>query len=73
MTRRLSLEVHGREKSWLFEFEGDPANIPEWEADGLSVVVLENTIPESLPSWAKKIWALVQDLWNFRFNPREWW
>jgi hypothetical protein len=66
MKRLFSVEVRGREKLWGFPFKGDPKHLEEWRADGLTVDVIENTIP----LWAQQmrlthVWCRVQDAWNW--------
>ncbi len=60
----MSIEVRGREKRWGFLFEGDPAHLAEWRADGLEVDEVCNVIPV----WAQRmgltrVWCRVQDAW----------
>lgn len=67
--KRMQVVVMGRQGKWAFSFYGDPADLPTWQADGLEVMVVENTI--SL--WAvecglTRLWCFVQDVLNFR-NP----
>ncbi len=66
MKQMLSITVKGKEKTWCFNFPGDPKYLPEWEADGLEVYEVVNTIP----LWAQqsgltRIWCRVQDAWRF--------
>lgn len=66
MKRTLSITVRGKHKTWCFNFKGDPKYLAEWEADGLEVYELLNTIPE----WAvnmglTRIWCRVQDAWQW--------
>lgn len=70
MARKL-LVIHtrGRSKSWSFEFMGDPKYIEEWNADGLEVREVVNTIP----AWIVDLglvrpWCFLQDVFNFK-NP----
>lgn len=46
MSRKMFVEVRGIASSWSFEFNGDPANLPDWRADGLAVYEIEHSIPE---------------------------
>jgi len=66
MKRLMSIEVRGREKAWGFLFEGDPAHLPDWLADGLEVYEVCNVIPE----WVQRLgltrlWCRVQDAWRW--------
>jgi hypothetical protein len=66
--QRMLIELRGREKQWSFVTYADPQYPPEWEADGLQIFILENTIPEwvagmGLP--AIKAWCWAQDAWRF--------
>lgn len=65
MKQNLCIEIKGKHKNWSFPFKGDPKYIPEWEADGLTVTELLNSIPE----WAVDLgllrpWVFVQDCWQ---------
>jgi hypothetical protein len=58
--------VRGKHKTWAFNFPADPKYLPEWEADGLEVYEVTNSIPE----WAVNLgltrpWVAVQDFWNW--------
>lgn len=58
--------VRGKHKTWGFNFPADPKCLAEWEADGLEVYEVLNTIPE----WAQqfgltRLWVAVQDLWRW--------
>lgn len=70
MAKKLMMvNIRGREKSWGFEFYGDPRYLPEWVQDGLDVVIVENVIPE----WVADLglvrpWCFLQDVFNFK-NP----
>lgn len=72
MKRMLCIDIRGKRKNWTFVFEGDPKYIPEWEADGLHVEELINTVPE----WwvdaglSVRFYCFFQDIFNFR-NPFE--
>lgn len=71
MKKLLSVEVKGQEKSWSFEFYGDPKYLDEWRQDGLEINEIVNTIP----LWAidlglTKIWIFFQDLFNFNLFKR---
>jgi hypothetical protein len=66
MKQKLEIVIRGKHKEWGFPFYGDPKYIPEWEADGLTVHEVLNTIPE----WAQRmgltrIFCRVQDAWNW--------
>lgn len=66
MKRLMSIEVRGREHSWGFLFEGDPAHLADWRADGLEVHEVCNVIPE----WAVRLgltrpWCWAQDAWQW--------
>lgn len=67
--KRMAIEVSGSERRWLFTFDGDPKHLDEWRADGLEIIVIENTVP----AWVATIglagpWCFLQDIFNFR-NP----
>ena len=67
--KRLIVFVRGEQKSWSFEFFGDPAHIEDWRKDGLDVWTVENTVPVWVANiGAVRLWCVLQDIFNFR-NP----
>lgn len=65
----LSVTVHGKEKTWGFNFYGDTKYLDEWRSDGLEVVEILNTIPQWVVDLNLiNIWCFFQDIWNFK-NP----
>ena len=65
----LSITVKGKNKTWGFNFYGDPKYLADWRADGLQV----DEVVGSIPVWAvelglTKLWFRLQDIFNFR-NP----
>lgn len=70
MSKKLmSVTVRGKHHEWNFEFYGDPKHLVEWQADGLDVSLIENTIPLWLPNWVPvRWWCFAQDVFNLR-NP----
>jgi hypothetical protein len=63
------VEVRGDRSQWMFEFYGNPRFLPDWRSDGLTVEVIENTVPAWLPAWFPvRLWCGLQDVFNFR-NP----
>lgn len=72
---RMSVEVKGRNKRWLFTVYADPKYLPEWQADGVNIERVLNTVPEwwvhlPWPRWFKSahVWCFFQDILNFK-NP----
>lgn len=66
MKRRMEIEVRGREHSWGFIFEGDPAHLETWRADGLEV----SEVLYIIPLWVVKLrltplWCRAQDAWQW--------
>lgn len=66
MKRLMSIEVRGRERTWGFLFEGDPAHLADWRADGLEVHEVCNVVPE----WIARLgltrpWCWAQDAWQW--------
>jgi hypothetical protein len=58
--------VRGKTKTWAFNFPADPKHLPEWEADGLEVYEVCNTIPEWVVDIGLlRLWVRVQDAWKF--------
>jgi hypothetical protein len=65
----LCVTVKGKNHTWGFHTYMDPKHIPEWTADGLDIVLLENTIPMWVAQYGLvKQWCFLQDIWNFK-NP----
>lgn len=65
----MSVTVCGKEKTWSFNFYGDPKYLPEWWEDGLPIGVIENTIPVWVANLGMtRVWCFMQDVFNFR-NP----
>ena len=66
MKRTISITVKGKQKTWAFSFEGDPAHLADWEADGLEVCEVLNTIPLWVQQMGlTRLWCRVQDAWNW--------
>jgi hypothetical protein len=66
MKQMCSITVKGKTKTWCFNFLADTKYLAEWEADGLEVYEVMNSIPD----WAvdlglTKPWVRVQDLWRW--------
>lgn len=66
MKKTMVIEVKGRTKVWNFAIKADEKYLKEWQADGVPICLLANTIPV----WAVKlgltrIWFFVQNVWNF--------
>lgn len=70
MAKKLAIiEVRGERSRWVFDTYVDPQYLAAWRADGLTIYLIENTIPE----WVADLglagpWCFLQDLFNFR-NP----
>ena len=67
--RLLSIQVKGQNKTWSFNFYGDPKYLDEWREDGLEI----DEVINSIPVWVNEIgltrpWIFFQDLFNFRFK-----
>jgi hypothetical protein len=70
MKKNLFVEVQGRTGSYVFLFKGDAGQIDKWRADGLTVGVIEGSVPEWVVSlglaqpwlWVQKLWGLAR-LW----------
>lgn len=66
-TKRLSITVKGREKTWGFTFDHDPKYLAEWRADGLEIDEVLNTIPTWIVDMGlTRPWCFCQDVFNFR-------
>jgi hypothetical protein len=69
MKKAMAIKVRGERESWMFHFQGDPKHLREWQADGLDVVEIQNTIPEWVASLGlTRVWCFAQDVFHFR-NP----
>lgn len=64
----MSVEVKGDHNYWSFQFYGDPKYIADWEADGLKVSVICNTIPKWVPARYILMYSVIQDIFNFNFK-----
>ena len=65
----LSVTVKGNEKTWAFNFYGDPKLLDEWREDGLEVIEILNVIPVwVVDAGLLRPWVFFQDALNFR-NP----
>ena len=62
----MALNVRGVRHGWSFHFFGDPADLSDWRADGLTVYQVENLVPWWVPHWAIKPFCWLQDRWNFK-------
>ena len=67
MTRRYSLIVHGKHRTWSFTIDAYPAHVDDWRADGLIV----DELIYSIPKWAvdaglTRVWCRCSDVFNFR-------
>lgn len=66
MKRMMVIEVRGKTKLWSFHTKVDPQYLAEWEADGLQIFILENSIPEWVVDLGLlRVWCRAQDAWNF--------
>ena len=70
MARKLMfITVRGDRSHWGFPFYGDPQHVAEWRADGLDVILVENTVPMLIAELGLTgPWCFAQDLFGFR-NP----
>jgi hypothetical protein len=60
------LIVHGRSQVWSFRVSEDPSHLAEWQADGLDIQPLLNTIPVPVHRLGlTKPWGWAQDAINF--------
>lgn len=59
------IEING----WIFETYIDPKHLAEWQADGVRIFLVENTVPMWVASRGlMRPWLFLQDVFNFR-NP----
>jgi hypothetical protein len=66
MKQTYSITVRGKHHTWGFHVEGEPEHAKDWEADGLEVYQVLNTIPV----WVHRLgltrpWCRAQDLWRW--------
>lgn len=65
----LSINVHGQDRNYWFEFYGDTDYLAGWRADGLVIDEICNVIPEAVVDMGlMRPWIFFQDLFNFK-NP----
>ena len=61
------ISVRGKRHEWTFKFYGTPADIKEWQADGLEVYQVENFIPAIITELGlARLWCFFQDIFNFK-------
>lgn len=62
MKKLLSVVVHGKYKTWDFNFVGDDKYLEEWREDGLEIEEVCYTIPVWVVNMKlTRIWCLLQD------------
>ena len=65
----LIIAVRGNQKTWGFNFYGDPKYIQEWRDDGLEIGEVQNVIPVWIVNIGlTRMWCFFQDVFNFK-NP----
>lgn len=65
MKKLLTVRVEGKHKVWGFNFVGDTKHLKEWRSDGLTINVLENTIPLFIQRVGlTRPWCKIQDIIN---------
>lgn len=65
MKQWMTIEVRGKTKQWSWHLKADPQYLAEWQADGVQIFALENTIPEwVVDAGLLRPWVWVQDFWN---------
>jgi len=56
------LTVRGRRHGWCFDVRVDPKYVPEYEADGLEVDEVANTVPQWVAQLGLAgVWCWLQD------------
>ena len=70
MARKLMfITARGKRSQWCFDVNADPKYLTEWQADGLEIYVVENSIPMWVAeAGMTRAWCFLQDVFNFR-NP----
>ena len=66
MKKPLQIVVQGKTAPFAFNFRGDPKHLPEWEAQGLQV----DEVVNSVPVWVVRArltrpWIAMQDAWSW--------
>lgn len=65
----MSIEVHGSNDKWSFQFYGDTVHLDDWRNDGLNIDIIENVIPSWIVYFGlANVYVMLQDLFNFK-NP----
>lgn len=70
MKKPYTIEVRGREHTWGFDVQADPAHVEEWRADGVEVLgPTIYSIPEIIVNAGlTRAWCFLYDLFYLR-NP----
>jgi len=69
MKKLYAVEVRGKTTEWSFSFWGDPEFVKDWEADGLKINEIVNTIPDWVATIGlTNLWCFFQDIFNLK-NP----
>jgi len=62
------LEVHGKNKTWDFEVNGDTKFLEEWRDDELDINPMVNIIPEWIVNIGLlKPWCFFQDIFHSNY------
>ena len=65
----LIIAVRGNQKTWGFNFYGDPKYLKAWRMDGLEIGEVQNVIPVWIVNIGlTRAWCFFQDVFNFK-NP----
>lgn len=54
-------------KSFHFEVLEDPKYLPEWQARGIDIQLICNTVPTWVPRGWVRPWCVAQDIFNFQW------
>jgi hypothetical protein len=64
--RPMFIEVRGNQHRWSFNFDGDPAHLADWRADGLEVNVIEGSVPYGIAgTLLMRPWLWLQRAWQW--------
>ncbi len=60
------ITVRGRQHEWVFKFDGNPDDLPDWIDDGLNVRRVEAVVPAWVTSvWLTELFVAAQRAWQW--------
>jgi len=69
MSRRASVEIRGKQRTWAVDWYASQQQIDDMREDGIDVLEIENSVPAwVVDAGLLRPYVFIQDLWNFK-NP----